>query len=91
MHTRKMYMYMRKEASKTGELRESLYILLIEKKFLQFASILCRKISEIHSKNVNLYKEFLHGNVHLNFCLVESWLHAATNYLCGDKGRCYLE
>ena len=37
MDMRKMYIYMRKEAYKTGELRESLYILLIEIIFLQFA------------------------------------------------------
>lgn len=91
IHTRKMYNYMRKEAYKTGELRESLYILLIETTFYQFASFLCGNISGIHSKNVSPFKELLHGNVHLNFSLRETWLYATTNYLCGDKGHCYLE
>lgn len=91
MHTRKMYMYRRKEAYKTRELRESLYILLIETIFHQYVLFLCRKISGIYSKNISLYKEFLHGDVHLNSSLRETWLFAATNYLSGDKGHCYLE
>lgn len=36
MHRSKMYIYMKKKAYKTGELRESLYTLLREKIFLQF-------------------------------------------------------
>lgn len=66
-----MYMCMRKEGCKTWNLRESLYILQTETIFLQFALFLCRKISGIHSKSVNLSKEFLHGNVYLNFNLKE--------------------
>lgn len=86
MHISKLYICMRKEGYKTWNLRESLYILQIETIFL-FALFLCRKISGIHPKSVNLYKELLHGDVYLNF----SPLYAATNDLCDIKVNCYLE
>lgn len=57
MHICKLSMYIRKEG------------LQAETKFLQFALFLCRKISGIHSKSVNLYEELPHGNVNLNFSL----------------------
>lgn len=68
MHISEMYMYMRKEGYKIG----NLYILLIVTIFLQFALFLCRKSSGMHSKNVNLYKELLYGNVYLNLNLRET-------------------
>lgn len=72
MHISKLYMYMRKEGYKTQNLRGSLYILQTETQFLQFALFLCRKISGIHSKSINRYKELPHGNVNLNFNLEET-------------------
>lgn len=87
MHISKLYFYMRKEGYKTWNLRESLYILQIETVFLQFALFLCKKISGIHSKSVNFYKELIHGNVYLNF----SPFYAASYDLCDIKVHCLLE